>query len=273
MGMSFLSDFFDSFYAWVSSNLVRIVFLAIAIIIIYIVYKFVARQIMRLKDQRKLEENIAFTLKRIFQWIAGLAVLALIFAQFGIEIGMIAGLSALAGGTIIGLAATNTIGNAIAGLIVMTSRPFKIGDRIFFNGQFADVVSVDLIYTRMRTLDNVLVSVPNQELLKSEIDNYGRKRIVRRSCSITAGYELSAERVETALLEAANGVKGVLKDPKPYVWTTKFQNFAVEYTLYIFVNEIKRLPEIDASLKKTVLETCNRHKIDISTPSLFRTVD
>ncbi|MDH5374391.1 MAG: hypothetical protein OEW95_01095 [Candidatus Bathyarchaeota archaeon] len=47
----------------------------------------------------------------------------------------------------------------------------------------------------------------------------------------------------------------------------------VEYTRYVFFNEIKRLPEIDASLKKTVLETCNRHKIGISTPSLLRTVD
>ena len=56
---------------------------------------------------------------------------------------------------------TDTIGNAIAGLIVMTSRPFRVGDRIFFNGQFADVVAIELIYTKMVTLDNVLVSVPN----------------------------------------------------------------------------------------------------------------
>ncbi|NIO38168.1 mechanosensitive ion channel, partial [Candidatus Bathyarchaeota archaeon] len=66
---------------------------------------------------------------------------------------------------IIGFAAINTIGNAIAGLIVMTSRPFEVGDRIFFEGQFADIVSIDLIYTKMVTLDNVLISVPNQELL------------------------------------------------------------------------------------------------------------
>ncbi|NIR86085.1 mechanosensitive ion channel [Candidatus Bathyarchaeota archaeon] len=271
--MSLFSDFFDSIYGWVSSNLGRVVFFAITVVVVYILYKVLTRQITRLKEQRKLEENVAFTLKRIFQWMAGLAVLAVVVAQFGIEIGIIAGLLALAGGTIIGFAATNTIGNAIAGIIVMTSRPFKIGDRIFFNGQFADVVSIDLIYTRMRTLDNVLVSVPNQELLRSEIDNYGRKRIVRRSCSITAGYELSAEQVEAALLEAATKVKGVLGDPKPYVWTTNFQNFAVEYTLYVFISEIKRLPEIDANLKRTILETCNRHKIDISTPTLIRTTD
>jgi len=267
--MSFLEDFIG----WISSNLGRIVFSAVAIFIVFVVYKLLMRQITRLKEQRKLEENIAFTLRRIFQWIAGLAVIVVIIAQFGIEVGLIAGLLALAGGTILGFAAMNTIGNAIAGIIVMTSRPFQIGDRIYFNGKFADVVAVDLIYTRMRTLDNVLVSVPNQELLKSEIDNYGKKTNVRRSCAITAGYELDPKIVETALLEAASKVEGVLKDPKPYVWITEFGDFAIEYSLYVFVNQIRSLPKIDADLKRTVLETCKRHEIDISTPQLLRRVD
>ena len=263
----------DDFLVWISSNLGRIVFSIVVTIIIFALYKLLTRQVLRLKDQRKLEENIAFTLKRVFQWIAGLAIIVVIIAQFGIEIGIIAGLLALAGGTIIGFAAMNTIGNAIAGIIVMTSRPFQIGDRIFFNGKFADVIAIDLIYTRMKTLDNVLVSVPNQELLRSEIDNYGKKTNVRRSCSITAGYELDSKDVEKALLEAASKVEAVLKDPKPYVWITRFGDFAVEYTLYVFINRIKRLPEIDATIKRTVLETCKKHRIDISTPRLVQRVE
>jgi small-conductance mechanosensitive channel len=267
--MSLLEDFIG----WISPNLDRIVFSAVAIIIVFVAYKLLTRKITSLKEQRKLEENIAFTLRRVFQWIAGLAIIVVIIAQFGIEVGVIAGLLALAGGTIMGFAAMNTIGNAIAGIIVMTSRPFRIGDRIYFNNQFADVVAVDLIYTRMRTLDNVLVSVPNQELLRSEIDNYGKKTNVRRSCAITAGYELDSKNVETALLEAAGKVEGVLKDPKPYVWITKFDDFAIEYTLYVFVNQIRSLPKIDANLKRAVLETCRHHEIDISTPRLVRRVD
>jgi len=46
----------------------------------------------------------------------------------------------------------------------------------------------------------------------------------------------------------------------------------VEYTLYIFVKQIKRLPEIDAELKKSVLETAKLHEIDLSTPRLIRIV-
>jgi small-conductance mechanosensitive channel len=96
---------------------------------------------------------------------------------------------------------------------------------------------------------------------------------VRRSCSITAGYELDFQKVEKALLEATSKTENVLQTPTPYVRITKFGDFAVEYTLYIFVNQIRKLAKIDADLKKTVLETCKSHKIDISTPQLLRSLD
>lgn len=271
--MDTLSVFFDSCYRWAFANWNRIVFSAIGVVIVYAVYRFLMSQITRLREQRRLEESIAFSLNRIFKWLSVLVILAIVFAQFGIDVGLVAGFLALAGGTIIGFAAMNTIGNAIAGIIVMVSRPFRIGDRIFFNGQFADVTAIDLIYTRMKTLDNVMISVPNQALLTSEIDNYGKKKMVRRSCSITAGYQLTSEQVEMVLLEAAGKVEGVLKEPKPYVWITNFQDFAVEYTIHVFVNQIKRIPEIDANLKRTVLETCKQHGIDISTPRLIQRIE
>jgi len=122
----------------------------------------------------------------------------------------------------------------------------------------------------MLTLDNVLVSVPNQGLLKAEIDNYGKKKTIRRHCTVTPGFEYDTLDVEKALLEAANKVNGVLKEPRPYVWITRFQNYAVEYNLYVFINDIKRLPEIDAELYRKVLETCKEHEIDISTPMLLK---
>jgi len=95
-------------------------------------------------------------------------------------------------------------------------------------------------------------------LLKAEIDNYGKKRVIRRHCTVTPGFEYNSADVEKALLEAAGRVQGVLQEPKPYVWITKFQNYAVEYTLYVFISDIKRLPEIDADLYRKVLETVQR---------------
>ena len=168
----------DSALKWITTNSNKIVFSVVAIIITFVVYRLISRQIKRWKEREKLEENVAFTLRRIIQWVAILTIVIIATSLFVIDIGVIGGLLTLAGGTIIGFASMNTLGNAIAGIIVMISRPFKIGDRIFFNGQFSDVIAIDLIYTRLKTLDNVLVSVPNQELLKSEIENHSGGRLV-----------------------------------------------------------------------------------------------
>jgi small-conductance mechanosensitive channel len=254
------------------TELDSILFSVVAIIVGFVLYRAVAREIGNLRQQKRLEAHVAYTLTRIVQWVITLAVLSAILAHFGITIAMISGLLTLLGGTIVGFAAVNTIGNAIAGLIVMTSRPFRVGDRIYFNGQFADVDAIELIYTKMITLDNVLVSVPNQELLKDEIDNFGERRVIRRHVSVTPGFEYESEDVERALLEAARQVPRVLDKPEPYVWITDIQSYAVEYTLYAFIDDAKALPEIDAELHRSVLNTCKGGGIDISTPLLLRQV-
>ena len=270
--MTVINDFLNACYEWLSANWLNLIISIIGFVVLFVVYRLLSREINRLKETNKLEESVAFNLNRLFKWFFVLVAVGILIAQFGFDLGLVFGFLALAGGTIIGFASMNTIGNAIAGIIVMVSKPFKIGDRILFNGQFADVVAVDLIYTRMKTLDNVMISVPNQQLLTSEIDNYGKKSVVRRGCSITVGYDLSSEEVQSALLEAATGVVGVLKEPKPYVWVTGLLNFSVEYTLYVFISQIKRLPIIDSDLRRAVLEACGKHGIDLSTPNLIQSV-
>jgi len=263
-------EYLDALGEWILSNLHNILLSVIAVVVGYLILKATTKQILRLKDEGRLEQHLAYTLNRIAKWIIALAVLSVILSQFGITLGVISGLLTVLGGTIIGFAAINTIGNTIAGLIVMTSRPFRVGDRIFFNGQFADVVAIELIYTKMRTLDNVLVSVPNQELLKGQIDNYGKERTIRRQVRVSVAFDCDSAEIERVLLEAATNVSDVLKEPRPYVWITNFLDYAVEYTLFAFTNEIEKLTQIDAELHKSILDVCKRNKVDISTPLLLR---
>jgi small conductance mechanosensitive channel len=257
---------------WVLSNLNSIVVSFLTVIIGYVIYALVLGQIRKFRDQGKLGVSLAWTMTRIAKWLTGFIIVASIRGQFGVTVGVISGLFALVGGTILGFASINAIGNAIAGLIVMINKPFNVGDRIFFNNQLADVEGIAIIYTKMRILDNVLISIPNQELLKTEIDTFGRERAVRRAVKVTPGYEYESTAVEHALMEAAAGVPGVLKEPTPYVWIMNFLDYAVEYTLYVFFSDIKRMQEIDAALYRSVLDTVNKHKIDIRTPLLLQQI-
>lgn len=193
--------------------------------------------------------------------------------QFAESLGLITALFTLVGGTIIGFAAMNTLGNMIAGIIIMVSRPFSVGDRILYDGKITDIVEIKLIYTTMVDLDNLKISVPNQLLLSQEIIDFGKKEIIRRHVTITPGFEEDRNKVEEVLLNAASKLHQVLKDPKPYVWINSFQNYAVEYRLYVFIKDIKDLPLIESELHKAVLDACKENNIDIRTPLLHKKIN
>ena len=210
---------------------------------------------------------------RIIKWLLILLVVTLILAQFDIALGTVTGLFAVMGGTVLGFAAINTIGNAIAGIIIMTNHPFRIGDRIYYQNEFLDLLDIGIIYTKLRTLDDTTISMANQELLKFQIEDFGRDQPVRRHVAITPGFTETPQRIEEILLEAARNTPDVLTDPAPYVWITAFYDYAVEHTLYVYTSDIMHIRRFDAALKRMVLETCQAQGLDISTPLLHKSTD
>jgi small-conductance mechanosensitive channel len=261
-----------SLFPWLYANVENFVISALFMALAYVFYRFSSGQIGRLMGQGRLDETGASLLRRLFRWGSILAVLAFTFTQLGIHIDLLAGLLVLAGGTVLGFAAMNTLGNAIAGFILMISRPFRIGDRLYIEGQFMDVEDIDLIFTRMRTPDNVNIAIPNQKLLQTDVMDFGNERVIRRRHAITTGYNDPRETVEAALLEAAGMVEGLLDEPKPYVWITEFQSYAVEYTLFVFINEPRMVQEIDAKVRREIMDACEKYEIDLSTPTLIQNV-
>ena len=243
-----------------------------AILIGFLIYYIFKRQILRLAKHGKFELNTANNITKVVKYLISLIILTAILVQFAESLGFITALFTLVGGTIIGFAAMNTLGNMIAGIIIMVSRPFSVGDRILYDDKITDIVEIKLIYTTMIDLDNVKISVPNQTLLSQEIVNYGKKDIIRRHVTITPGFEEDRKKVEEVLLEAAKKLPQILPEPKPYVWISGFQNYAVEYKLFVFIKDIKDLPQIESDLHKIVLDSCKENNIDIRTPLLHKKI-
>ncbi|MFW9938266.1 MAG: mechanosensitive ion channel family protein [Candidatus Thorarchaeota archaeon] len=260
----------DDILSWIFTNLPNIILVAVVIVIGWIIYLVIKKQINRLRKKEKLEESTAKNLQRLVKIIVVLIIISTIMIQFVEAIGLLTSLFTLMGGTIIGFAAINTIGNTIAGFIIMVSRPFTSGDYIIHDGKLAKVEEIKLIFTVLRNFDRVKISVPNQKLLTDEVENLGKINTIRRKIIITADYQEDRLRVEKALIEAAENVQSILKEPKPFVRITNFLNFAVEYTLFVFINEIRAVKRIEGNLHASILDTMNKYNIDISTPSLIK---
>ena len=264
--------YFTSVYDWVDSNIINIVTTGVVLAIILVVYSLLNREIEKLRKNEVIDHNTAFLFRRISKWTVYIIMGVLIFNVLGIQIDFFLGLWVLAGGTIIGFASMSTIGNALAGLIIMVSRPFKIRDRLYFQNQYVVVEDIDLIYTRMRTLDNVVISVPNQLILNTVIANQSVYDVVRRNIVTTIDYTEEIAKIKGLLLSAIKDIDEIMDEPTPYVWITGFPNFAMEYTLYYFINDTQKALMIDAKVREAVALAFAANGLDMSTPSLVKSL-
>ncbi len=270
--MIFQEDIIGLIFSWFFTNLIPILISAGAVIVGYIISLFIKRQFLKIAKSGRMDHNTAINIASLLKYLIYLITLSVILMQFIQNLGIVTALITVMGGTVIGFASMSTIGNMIAGIIIMISRPFSIGDRILFKEQVADIIEIKLIYTILETLDKIHISVPNQQLMNQEIINLGKDKIIRRHVSITPSFKEDRLKIENALLEVPEMIPEVLKDPVPYVWITEFQNYAVEYTLYVFISDIRNFPKIDSELHKAVLDVCNKYGIDIRTPLLLHDI-
>ncbi|MGV9199842.1 MAG: mechanosensitive ion channel family protein, partial [Promethearchaeia archaeon] len=245
-------------------NIVPFIIAIIVIFISYLIFLFLKKEINHLARKTKIDENTAKNFTNMSKILLISIDLTIISLQFIETLGMFMGAFTAMGGTIIGFAAINTLGNLIAGLIIMSGKPFKVGDRIKFKNRLADVVNIKLIYTILEDIDGVSISVPNQKMLKEEIENYGTDKVLRRKIYGTAGYDTDVELVEKAFLEAAKESNNVLQFPEPHVELYDFLDYAIQYRLIVYINNSKIIPKFDFDLRRAVLKNCKKYGIDLS---------
>jgi len=262
-------NFLESLFGWLLENLDRLISVLVVIVIIILIYFVLKTQVNRLKKKEKLDESNAkniIRLLKIISYTIGLIIFSLLFAQ---ELAYFTGIISIAGGTVIGFAAMNTLGNLIAGIIIVTRKPFKVGDRILYKKRVVDVLDIKLVFTKMEDLNRVKIFVPNQKLIKEEIENYGKDEILRREIFVSIGYEEDPRMVEKVLLEIAAKFTNLLTDPAPRVDLYDFLDYAIQYRLLVFIKNSKIIPKIDYDLKKAIFYSFKDYNLELVTPTII----
>lgn len=195
----------------------------------------------------------------------------IILFQFSTMSATVAGFISIGVGSVIGFSSRNTISNAIAGMILLSSRPFKLGDRVRVGNMelLGDVIEISLIYTKIKTIKNEMVTIPNQVLLQNEITNYGGYKFLAVSIQVSAGYKEDQEKVKKLMSEAANGTHGVLSEPKPYVLFKEMGDFAAIYELVAYTEKANLSVQIESDLRVNVYKLFKKSGIDLTTPRII----
>ena len=248
-------------------NVPNLIISTVIIIITIFLIKIVKRSVKSAGARADLPLDVTATLNKLLQWTILLIVFIIILNIFGLEQFWLATIIPIMFGTVIGFASISTIGNMVAGLIIMFSRPFKVGDLIQIGEDIVEVKEITIIFTKVEKGDGI-VHIPNAEFLKNKITNYDQKPAIIRMIKFSASYEHDVSTIESIVLKAVSGVKGVLEFLRPNVRVDNFDDFACQYKLIYYIGNFGKRAGIEGNIRKNILQAFKANGIDLTTSHL-----
>ncbi len=134
------------------------------------------------------------------------------------------------GGLAFALAAQDTIKNFFGSVMILLDKPFSVGERIVIDGHDGSVEEVGFRSTKVRTLTGHVVTVPNERMVSSTVQNIGRRPYIRRTMNLTVTYDTPPDKIERAV-EIIEGIlkdhEGMRPDFPPRVFFNDFNDWAL----------------------------------------------
>jgi small-conductance mechanosensitive channel len=135
-------------------------------------------------------------------------------------------------GVLFSLSSSSAIANMVAGVVLTYTNAFRHGDRVQVGEAYGDIVETALLATRIRTIKNEYITIPNNIVLGSAMTNFSRsprgEGLILHT-SVTIGYDAPWRQVHDLLIGAALSTPGLLQVPPPFVWQTALNDFYVTY--------------------------------------------
>lgn len=172
-------------------------------------------------------------------------------------------------GVLLSLGSTSAIANAVAGVVITYMRPFTVGDRVKIGNTIGEVVSKTLLVTKIKTLKNEDVTIPNATIISGQLWNYSTHASeigIILHTSVTIGYDVPWETVNELLLKAAKNTPNLTREFKPFVMQKGLNDFYVEYELNVYTKQPQKMADFYSELHKNILEAFNEAGVEIMSP-------
>jgi len=250
----------------------RVVFVAVLAVILYYASKLALISVNRWLEaspgRQSVREPVQFVTKVIF------AVFSTMIVLENLGIRLTAVWTTLGVGSVaVALALQDTISNFFAGIYLRLDRPIRTDDYIKLDsGQEGFVIHLGWRSTRIRTLQNNIVVVPNNKLASSIVTNYALPESpMSLTIPIRTSYSSDPDHVEQILVEeaaqAAKEIPGLMSDPAPFVrFIPGFGDFALEFTLICRVESFTDQYLVQHELRKRILNRFRKDRIEIPSP-------
>lgn len=172
----------------------------------------------------------------------------------GAHSGVFQGISVFVG-LIVSLGSSGVISNFISGFVITYMRPFKEGDFIKVKDTTGNVIEKTPFVTRLRTIKNEVVTIPNSFIMSSDTVNYSasaRKYGLIIHTVMTMCYDVPWRKVHQLLIDAALATPGVVDHPHPFVLETEMNDNYMSYQINAYIKDADRMPDILSDMLQNI---------------------
>lgn len=175
-------------------------------------------------------------------------------------------------GALLTLGSSSAVANTISGIILIYTRAFQMGDLIRINDITGEVIEKSLFVTRVLTLKQEVITIPNSAVLNSNVINFTAisredQRYLVLYTTVTLGYDLPWRQVHEVLIAAAKATAHIMAEPRPFVLQTSLNDYNVSYEINAFTDCPQQMPVIYSELHQNIQDFCNQAGIEILSPA------
>ena len=210
----------------------------------------------------EMEPPVRILLVRIVKGLIFLFTFLVMLQQFGIQIfPLLAGLGVAGVG--IGLALQGVFLNLFAGLSIIITKPFRVGEFIDILGEHGEVQAIDIFTTKLRHIDQSVVVIPNRKIIGEILHNYGKIR--QLNLTVGVAYATNLTQALATVTRVVNANRRVAQDPKPVIGIGELGNSSINISVKPWVAVSDYVPA-QAELYQSIVEALGKDRIQIPFP-------
>ncbi len=222
-----------------------------AVLIIFVgrwIVKLLLKIIKTALEKTSIEETVRIFVANLLNTLLMVIIFIAAINQLGIETTSIIAMLGAAG-LAIGLSLQGSLANFAAGILVVTFKPYKVGDYIEAGSAAGTVLDIQIFSTVLKTGDNKIVIIPNGIIMKDSIVNYSGQATRRVDIVASCGYEDDIDKVKEILWDILNQEDRILAEPEPKIAVSELADNSINFIVRPWVNSSDR-----SNVKYSILE-------------------
>ena len=208
----------------------KILLALVTLLIGLLVIKLIGKAVKKALNKSALHDTVKLVITKTVKIVLYIVLIVGIISILGVPMTSFVAIIASCG-LAVGLAFQGALSNLAGGIMILIFHPFKVGDYVQASGAEGVVTDISIFYTKLLTLDNKRVLVPNGDLMNANITNLTAENKRRIDLDFKITNDVDQKLVKSVLLNAAKATEGVLEDPAPFARLTAVDEYTFIFTV------------------------------------------